>query len=49
MMSEKGWKAVIDLNLNGTFLMSQAVYNKVFSKQNHGMDVSLATYSSPQV
>ncbi|MDY6829234.1 MAG: SDR family oxidoreductase [Pseudomonadota bacterium] len=33
-ISPKGWKAVVDTNLNGTFFMSQAVYNKAFS--DHG-------------
>lgn len=30
----KGWKAVIDTNLNGTFFMTQAVFNQWF--KNHG-------------
>jgi citronellol/citronellal dehydrogenase len=33
-MSPKGWRTVIDLNLNGTFLMSSAVYRH--SMQQHG-------------
>jgi citronellol/citronellal dehydrogenase len=33
-MSPNGWRTVIDLNLNGTFLMSSAVYRQ--SMQQHG-------------
>jgi citronellol/citronellal dehydrogenase len=33
-MSPNGWRTVIDLNLNGTFLMSRAVYRH--SMQKHG-------------
>lgn len=33
-MSPNGWRTVIDLNLNGTFLMSSAVYRH--SMQQHG-------------
>ncbi len=33
-MSPNGWRTVIDLNLNGTFLMSRAVYRH--SMQQHG-------------
>jgi len=33
---EKGWRAVIDLNLTGTFLMTQRVYNRAFDPQKRG-------------
>eukprot|EP01096_Ripella_sp_DP13-Kostka_P010422 TRINITY_DN4095_c0_g1_i2.p1 TRINITY_DN4095_c0_g1~~TRINITY_DN4095_c0_g1_i2.p1 ORF type:complete len:306 (-),score=63.37 TRINITY_DN4095_c0_g1_i2:9-875(-) len=38
---EKGWKAVIDLNLTGTFLVSQIVFNRVFSEQRSGCIVNV--------
>jgi len=34
---EKGWRAVIDLNLTGTFLMTQRVYNRAFEPQKRGI------------
>jgi NAD(P)-dependent dehydrogenase (short-subunit alcohol dehydrogenase family) len=40
-MSAKGWKAVVDTNLNGTFLVTQAVYKHAFSEQNSGSIVSI--------
>lgn len=39
-MSAKGWRAVVDTNLNGTFLMSQAVL-KNFFKSNGGKIVNI--------
>ncbi len=32
-MSAKGWSAVIDTNLTGTFLLSQAIYKNFFTQQ----------------
>eukprot|EP01083_Nonionella_stella_P202122 738711_1 len=32
--SEKGWKAVIDLNLTGTFLMSKSVFNHFWENRD---------------
>ena len=37
MIKPKGWRAVVDTNLNGTFLMSQAVFKHSMSK--HGGSV----------
>eukprot|EP01084_Bolivina_argentea_P013852 25949_1 len=33
-ISEKGWKAVIDLNLNGTFLITNYIFNRFWKKRN---------------
>lgn len=41
MMSKKGWNAVIDTNLTGTFFMSQKMLTKVFSSQGHGNIVNI--------
>ncbi len=41
-IQEKGWKAVIDLNLTGTFLVSQIVFNRVFSVQRSGLFHSIS-------
>jgi NAD(P)-dependent dehydrogenase (short-subunit alcohol dehydrogenase family) len=35
-ISTKGWHAVIDTNLTGTFLLSQSVFANFFSKQDRG-------------
>lgn len=35
-MTEKGWKTVIDLNLNGSFLVTFQCFHKFFKKQNYG-------------
>lgn len=41
MMTPKGWNAVIDTNLTGTFFMSQHMLKKVFSSQGHGAIVNI--------
>ena len=41
LMSEKGWRAVIDTNLTGTFQMSQAVYNKAMARRQSGAIVNI--------
>lgn len=41
MMTVKGWQAVIDTNLTGTFFMSQYVYNKAFKNTNSGAIVNI--------
>jgi len=41
MMSKKGWNAVIDTNLTGTFFMSQKMLTKAFSSQGHGNIVNI--------
>lgn len=41
MMNKKGWNAVIDTNLTGTFFMSQHMLKKVFSSQGHGAIVNI--------
>jgi citronellol/citronellal dehydrogenase len=40
-LSAKGWEAVIRNNLNGTFFMTQAVFNKHFAKQKKGRVVNV--------
>lgn len=40
-ISENGWAAVINNNLNGTFYVSQVMYNQFFSKQNSGVIVNI--------
>ncbi|HBA33456.1 MAG TPA: 2,4-dienoyl-CoA reductase [Gammaproteobacteria bacterium] len=39
-ISPNGWRAVIDNNLNGTFFMTQAVFNQVF-KEKGGIIVNI--------
>ena len=41
MISEKGWNAVVDTNLTGTFAMSQVVHQKCFVEQQHGAIVNI--------
>ncbi|MEM6633003.1 MAG: SDR family oxidoreductase [Bacteroidota bacterium] len=41
LISEKGWAAVINNNLNGTFYMSQIMYNTFFASQQHGVIVNI--------
>ena len=41
MISEKGWDAVVGTNLTGTFLMSQAVVNRVMAGQRQGVIVNI--------
>ena len=43
--SEEDWDAVIDINLKGTFLFSQAV-GKVMIKQNRGKIINIASLNS---
>lgn len=40
-MRAKGWRAVIETNLTGTFLMSQATASKAFAPQGHGAIVNI--------
>lgn len=40
-MAEKGWNAVIDTNLSGTFRMTQTVVNRAMAKQGSGAVVSI--------
>lgn len=40
-ISEKGWKSVIDLNLNATFLMSKAIFLNFFQKQLYGKIINI--------
>jgi len=40
-ISPKGWRAVIDTNLNGTFLVARAAFNHVFSDQQRGNIVNI--------
>ena len=40
-ISENGWKTVIDLNLNSTFLLSQEVFNRSFEPQKRGVIVNI--------
>ena len=40
-MSTKGWKAVVDTNLNGTWMVTQAVYRHAFVAQGSGAVVSI--------
>ena len=35
-IKEKGWKSVIDLNLNGTFLISNFVFNTFWKRRSNG-------------
>lgn len=37
----KGWNAVIETNLTGTFLMSKEVFNQCFEKQGNGTIVNI--------
>ncbi len=41
VMAEKGWAAVINNNLNGTFYMSQKMANSFFIPQNNGNIVNI--------
>lgn len=45
-ISPKGWSAVIETNLTGTFLMSQAVFNHFFEKQGAADAEAAATAAS---
>eukprot|EP00742_Colponemidia_sp_Colp-10_P007809 GILJ01008421.1.p1 GENE.GILJ01008421.1~~GILJ01008421.1.p1 ORF type:complete len:284 (-),score=23.63 GILJ01008421.1:184-1035(-) len=40
-ISEKGWKAVVETNLTGTFMLSQEVFNRVFRNNNFGVIVNV--------
>lgn len=40
-INEKGWNAVINNNLNGTFYVTQQMYNVFFSKQQSGVIVNI--------
>jgi citronellol/citronellal dehydrogenase len=40
-INEKGWNAVINNNLNGTFFMTQQMYKSFFSKQQSGVIVNI--------
>jgi len=40
-ISRKGWHAVIDTNLTGTFLLSQCVYRLAFARQRSGAIVNV--------
>jgi len=40
-LSPKGWNAVVDTNLNGTWWVSQAAYRHAFEKQGHGVIVNM--------
>eukprot|EP01095_Lingulamoeba_sp_RSL-Kostka_P010293 TRINITY_DN367_c0_g1_i1.p1 TRINITY_DN367_c0_g1~~TRINITY_DN367_c0_g1_i1.p1 ORF type:complete len:309 (-),score=85.48 TRINITY_DN367_c0_g1_i1:117-1043(-) len=40
-IKEKGWKAVIDLNLNALFLITKLVFNRFFVRQNNGVVVNI--------
>ncbi len=40
-MPKKGWDAVIETNLTGTFLMSQAVVNQAMAEQQSGVIVNI--------
>ena len=41
LISTKGWAAVINNNLNGTFYMSQIMYNTFFAAQQKGIIVNI--------
>jgi NAD(P)-dependent dehydrogenase (short-subunit alcohol dehydrogenase family) len=41
LISENGWAAVINNNLNGTFYMSQVMAQEFFIPQNHGVIVNI--------
>ena len=41
LISENGWAAVINNNLNGTFYMSQHMYKAFFKPQNEGVIVNI--------
>ena len=41
LISENGWAAVINNNLNGTFYVSQAMYNEFFSRQKASVIVNI--------
>jgi citronellol/citronellal dehydrogenase len=41
LISENGWAAVINNNLNGTFYMSQQMYKAFFKQQNEGVIVNI--------
>lgn len=41
VMPKKGWDAVIETNLTGTFLMSQAVVNQAMAEQQSGAIVNI--------
>ncbi len=41
LISEKGWSAVINNNLNGTFYMSQILANEIFIPQHSGIIVNI--------
>ncbi len=40
-LKPKGWSAVIDTNLNGTWWVSQAAYQHAFREQGHGSIVNI--------
>lgn len=41
MINRKGWDAVIETNLTGTFMMSQAMLTEVFADQGYGNIVNI--------
>lgn len=41
LISENGWAAVINNNLNGTFYMSKIMYNTFFAEQKKGIIVNI--------
>ncbi len=41
LISENGWAAVINNNLNGTFYMSQIMHQEFFMPQSHGIIVNI--------
>lgn len=41
MINRKGWNAVIDTNLTGTFFMSQCVFQKAFAEKKDGAIVNI--------
>lgn len=40
-ISYKGWKAVVDTNLNGTWFVTQNMYKTFFAEQGHGTIVNI--------
>ena len=40
-LKPKGWMAVVDTNLNGTWWVSQAAYRHAFKQQGHGFEITV--------
>lgn len=40
-LSKRGWNSVVDLNLNGTWWVSQAAFRHAFKEQGHGAIVNM--------